>query len=176
MTYNTLVTCWRYSHSGIGMEHAISSSSLLQRTLWYHILLTTVQQHIPLTNHMNQSNQPVVLYKCQLQGIPCGLHVEGTTCAVTAHLRRHGITGLDSTSTICTWGGCSKTLKKGSMTRHLLTHLGVKACCSACGVVKCRDDLLRAHIKSSEPCHSAVANTVHGPEGYVLVPPGLAEV
>ncbi|KAG2354895.1 hypothetical protein BDR07DRAFT_583565 [Suillus spraguei] len=123
---------------------------------------------------VNQSGQPAVLYKCQLQGIPCGLHVEGTTSAVSAHLRRHGITGPDSTSTICTWSGCSKTLKKGSMTRHLLTHLGVKVRCSACGVVMCRHDLLRAHIKSAEPCHSAIADTVRGPEGYVFVPPGWA--
>ncbi|KAG2342468.1 hypothetical protein BDR05DRAFT_964071 [Suillus weaverae] len=123
---------------------------------------------------VNQSSQPVVLYKCQLQGILCGLYVEGTTRAVSAHLRRHGITGPDSTSIICTWGGCSKTLKKGSMARHLLTHLGVKVRCSACGVVKCRHDLLRAHIKSSEPCQSAVADNVHGPEGRVLVPGGWA--
>jgi hypothetical protein len=159
-----------------------------------HILLTTVQRHVPRRNivlsmppeivyvdpeivvRANQNDQPVVLYRCQLQGIPCGLHIEGTACAVSAHLRRHGITGPDSTSIICTWGGCSKTLKKGSMTRHLLTHLGVKARCSACGVVMCRHDLVRAHIRSSEPCHSAIVNTVHGPEGYVLVPPGSVEV
>jgi hypothetical protein len=127
---------------------------------------------------VNQSDQPVVLYRCQLQGIPCGLHIEGTTCAASAHLRRHGIIGPDSTRIICTWGGCSKTLKKGSMPRHLLTHLGVKARCSACEVVMSRHDLIRKHIRSSEPCHSAIANTVHGPEGlgYVLVPPGSVEV
>lgn len=124
----------------------------------------------------NQSGQPVVLYKCRLQGNLCGLYVEGTTSAMSAHLRRHGITGPDNISTICTWDGCSKTLKKGSMIRHLLTHLGVKVCCSACGVVKCRHDLLRAHIKSSEPCHSqaAVANNVHGPEGRLFIPSGWA--
>ncbi|KAG2079211.1 hypothetical protein BDR04DRAFT_1086361 [Suillus decipiens] len=125
---------------------------------------------------VNQSGQPVVLYKCQLQEIPCGLHVEGTTCALSAHLRRHDITGPDSTSTICTWSGCFKTLKKGSMTRHLLTHLGVKVRCSVCGVVMCRHDLLRTHIKSSEPCHSAIADTVRGPEGHVFVPLDWAEV
>jgi len=123
---------------------------------------------------VNQSRQPVVLYKCQLHGALCGLYVEGTTSAISTHLRRHGITGPDATSTICTRGGCSKTLKKGSMTRHLLAHLGIKVRCSACGVVKCRHDLLRAHIKSSEPCHSAIADNVHGPEGRVLIPPGWA--
>ncbi|KAG1862896.1 hypothetical protein C8R48DRAFT_673042 [Suillus tomentosus] len=109
-----------------------------------HILATTVHQHVPLTTghsmpldivhvdpetilRASQSGQPVVLYKCQLQGDLCGLYVEGTTSAMSAHLRSHGITGPDSISTICTWAGCSKTLKKGSMKRHLLTHLGVKS-------------------------------------------------
>jgi len=41
---------------------------------------------------VEQSGQPAVVYKCKLQGIPCGLHVEGTTSAVSAHLRGHGIT------------------------------------------------------------------------------------
>ncbi|KAG2079210.1 hypothetical protein BDR04DRAFT_27342 [Suillus decipiens] len=118
----------------------------------------------------NQSGQPVVLYKCQLQGILCGMHVEGTASAISAHLRSHDTTGPNSISTICTWGGCSKTLKKGSLTRHLLTHLGIKARCSVCGVVKCRRDLVRAHIKSSELCHSATADNVDGPGGYVFVP------
>ncbi|KAG0692018.1 hypothetical protein DFH29DRAFT_601860 [Suillus ampliporus] len=120
---------------------------------------------------VDQSGQLVVLYECQLQ-VPCGLHVEGTTSAVSAHLRRHGIFGPDSTGTMCTWGSCSKTLKKGSMPRHILAHLGVKVRCSVCGVVKCRHDLFRAHIKSSEPCHLAVAENVYGPEGRVLVPAG----
>ncbi|KAG2150926.1 hypothetical protein DEU56DRAFT_908560 [Suillus clintonianus] len=81
-----------------------------------------------IISRMYQSGQPIVLYECQLQGNSCGLHVEGTTSAMSAHLRTfHSITGQDSTSAICTWGGCSKTLKKGSMARHLLTHLGVKS-------------------------------------------------
>ncbi|KAG1799774.1 uncharacterized protein HD556DRAFT_1305310 [Suillus plorans] len=95
----------------------------------------------------NQSGQPVILYKRQLQGNLCGLYVEGTTSAMSAHLRRHGIAGPDNISTICTWGGCSKTLKKGSMIRHLLTHLGVK---------------------------SAVADNVHGPEGRLFIPSSWA--
>src|SRR6267154_1549616 len=95
---------------------------------------------------MEQIGQPVVVYECKLQGVPCGLCVEGTTSAVSAHLRRHGITGPENASTTCTWGGCSKTLKRGSMTRHILTHLSVKARCSVCGVKKCRYDLVRAQI------------------------------
>ncbi|KAG0701320.1 hypothetical protein DFH29DRAFT_1000288 [Suillus ampliporus] len=119
-----------------------SSSSLLGRTL----LITLVpdssdHQLLPLMTNtsldiihvdpetifrVDQSGQPVVLYECQLQ-VPCGLHVEGTTSAVSAHLRRHGIFGPDNTGTMCTWGSCSKTLKKGSMPRHILAHLGVKS-------------------------------------------------
>src|SRR5882757_4706024 len=119
---------------------------------------------------MEQTGQPVVVYECKLQGVPCGLCVEGTTSAVSAHLRRHGITGPEDASTTCTWGGCSKTLKRGSMTRHILTHLGVKVRCPVCGAVKSRYDIFRAHIKFSEPCHLASAEMVDGPEGRVLVP------
>lgn len=122
---------------------------------------------------VQRSDQPLVAYECKLQQFGCGMFVEGTTWAIAAHLRGHGITGPDTASTSCTWGGCSKTLKRGCMTRHILTHLGVKVRCSVCGVVKCRHDLLRAHIKSSEQCRFAFVDIVHGPEGHLLVPEGL---
>ncbi|KAG1746185.1 hypothetical protein EDB19DRAFT_1954115 [Suillus lakei] len=92
-------------------------------------------QYFPLTGHMPpdiihvdpetilrvyQSGQPVILgspvdYMWKERPVQCPLICEDTALLVQ-----------DSTSIICTWGGCSKILKKGSMTRHLLTHLGVK--------------------------------------------------
>jgi hypothetical protein len=123
---------------------------------------------------MEQSAQLPVVYECKLQGAPCGMHFEGTTSVVSAHLRgQHGIIGPDSAITTCTWGSCRKRLKKGSMARHILTHLGVKVCCSICGIVKCRRDVLRAHIKSSEQCRFASINIIHGPERRFFVPVGL---
>jgi hypothetical protein len=116
---------------------------------------------------VERSGQPVVVYECKLhqQGVPCGLCMEGTT-----NLREHGIPSSDDSNTSCTWGTCSKTLKRGSLTRHILAHLGVKVRCSACGVVKCRHDLLRKHISSSEPCSFASVDTVDGPDGHIVVP------
>ncbi|KAJ8583211.1 hypothetical protein M405DRAFT_829097 [Rhizopogon salebrosus TDB-379] len=130
--------------------------------------LIHVDPHIFL--QVEQRGQPVVVYECKLhwQGIPCGMFIEGTNRAVSAHLRGHGITGPEKASTSCTWGSCSKTLKRGSLMRHILAHLGVKVRCSVCGVVKCRHDLFRKHIKSSEPCRLASADMVDGPEGYVV--------
>jgi hypothetical protein len=121
---------------------------------------------------VEQSGQPVVVYECKLhqQGVSCGLCMEGTTSGVSAHLQGHGITGSGDSNTSCTWGTCSKTLKRGSLTRHILAHLGVKVRCSACGIVKCRHDLLRKHIRSSEPCHFASVDTVDGPDGRVVIP------
>jgi hypothetical protein len=119
---------------------------------------------------VQQSDQPVVVYECKLQGVPCGMSVEGTTTAFSAHLRRqHGMTGPDNASISCRWGSCSKTIKRGSMARHILTHLGVKVRCAMCGVVKCRRDILRAHIISSNPCHFAIMDAVHGPEGRAVL-------
>lgn len=123
---------------------------------------------------VEQSGQPDVVYECKLQGALCGMSVEGTTRAISAHIRLHDITGPASASKRCSWGGCSKVLKKGSMARHILTHLGVKVCCSVCGVVKCRHYVLRAHIRSSELCQLASAEIVHGPEGHLLVPTSWA--
>ncbi|KAG2338841.1 hypothetical protein BDR05DRAFT_968837 [Suillus weaverae] len=123
---------------------------------------------------VEQSGQPVVVYECKLQGALCGMSVEGTTSAISSHIRGHGITGPDSASKRCSWGGCSKMLKKGSMARHILAHLGVKVRCSVCGVVKCRHYVLRAHIRSSESCQLASAEIVHGPEGHLLVPTSWA--
>jgi hypothetical protein len=121
---------------------------------------------------VERSGQPVVVYECKLhqQGVSCGLCMEGTTSAVSAHLREHGIPSSDDSNTSCTWGTCSKTLKRGSLTRHILAHLGVKVRCSACGVVKCRHDLLRKHIRSSEPCSFASVDTVDGPDGRIVIP------
>jgi len=119
---------------------------------------------------VQQSDRPVVVYECKLQGVPCGMSVEGTTTAFSAHLRQqHGMTGPDNAGISCTWSSCSKTIKRGSMARHILTHLGVKVRCAMCGVVKCRRDILRAHIISSTPCHFATMNAVHGPEGRALL-------
>ncbi|KAG1861706.1 hypothetical protein F4604DRAFT_1787925, partial [Suillus subluteus] len=87
---------------------------------------------------VEQGGQPLVVYECKLEGVPCGMFVEGTTNAVSAHLRRHGINSPDSARISCPWGGCSKTLKRGGLTRHILTHLGVKVRCSICEVVRCR--------------------------------------
>jgi hypothetical protein len=119
---------------------------------------------------VEQGGQSVVVYECKLQEVPCGMFLEGTTSAISAHLRGHGMTGPDHATQSCTWDNCSKTLRNGSMTRHILTHLGVKVRCSMCGVVKCRHDLLRAHIKSSELCHFAFAQVVHAPGACVLAP------
>jgi hypothetical protein len=121
-------------------------------------------------SRVERSGQPLIVYDCKLEGVPCGTFVEGTTSAVSAHLRGHGITGPDNASICCPWAGCFKTLKRGGMARHILTHLGVKVRCSVCGVVKCRLDLLRAHVKSSEQCRFAFVDIVHGPEGHLLVP------
>lgn len=132
------------------------------------IIPITVDEETVL--RIEQSGQPLVVYDCKLQGAPCGMCVEGTTSAVSAHLRRHSITGPDSAITTCTWDGCYKTLKKGSMARHILTHLRVKVRCSVCGIVKCRHDLFREHVKSPGPCHLAIADTVPGPGGLVIFP------
>ncbi|KAG2147999.1 hypothetical protein DEU56DRAFT_783476 [Suillus clintonianus] len=129
--------------------------------------------HVPdATLQVENSGQPAVVYECKLQGTPCGMFVQGTTNAVSAHLRGHGITGPDSASISCTWNGCSMIITRGCMARHILTHLGVKVRCTVCGVVKCRRDILRAHMKSSEPCHFASVEVVHGPEGHALFPTG----
>ncbi|KAG2147997.1 hypothetical protein DEU56DRAFT_783447 [Suillus clintonianus] len=145
------------------------------------LMMTPTVVHMPLgiihvtpetAFRVEHSGQLAVVYECKLQGIPCGMFVEGTSNAVSAHLRGHGITGPDSASTSCTWGGCSKIITRGGMARHILTHLGVKVRCTVCGVVKCRRDILRAHMRSSEPCHFASIDVVHGPEGHVLFPTG----
>jgi hypothetical protein len=118
---------------------------------------------------VQQSGQSIVVYECEVRGAHCGLSLEGTRTAISAHLHRHGITCSDGTSVTCPWGSCSKTFKWENMARHILTHMGVKARCSVCGVVKCRPDVLRAHIKSSQQCHFASCDVVHGPERRYLV-------
>ncbi|KAG2085385.1 hypothetical protein BD769DRAFT_537853 [Suillus cothurnatus] len=58
--------------------------------------------------------------------VSCRMFVEGTTSAISAHMRGHGINGPD------------------------IARAQFKVCCSVCGVMNCRLDLLRAQAKSSE--------------------------
>lgn len=59
---------------------------------------------------VERSGRPLVVYECKLEGVPCGMFVEGTTSALSAHLRRHGITGPDSANTSCPWSRCQGAL------------------------------------------------------------------
>jgi len=118
---------------------------------------------------MQQSHQSLVVYECKAP-VPCGVFLEGTHTAISAHLRRHGIPASpDDNNISCPWGSCSKTIKRDSLPRHILTHMGVKARCSMCGLVRFRCDVIRAHIASSERCKFAFSDVVHGLEGYTLV-------
>ncbi|KAG2071861.1 hypothetical protein BDR04DRAFT_1230802 [Suillus decipiens] len=177
MTSQCLNTCGEYCESATPafqsfFGHNLNSSASPCNEPLPYMPLEILNVDPETFCRVEQSGRPFVVYECKLEGIPCGMFVEGTTSAVSAHLRRHGITGPDSANTSCPWSGCSKILRRGGMARHILTHLGVKVRCSVCRVVKCRLDLLRAHIRSSESCGSAHIDTVHGPEGRLLVPTG----
>ena len=152
----------------------LSLTSLMTRITVQPSALATVPSMyaIPIEHETHvrfQSSQSLVVYECKA-AVPCGLYLEGTHGAISAHLRRHGITASPDHNTIdCPWDGCSKTIKKDSLTRHILTHIGVKARCSMCGLVRSRCDVIRAHIASSESCKFAFSDVVHGPEGHAIV-------
>lgn len=148
------------------------SSQLDNHSVLHNMPFDIVPVDLETYLRVQRSDTPLVAYRCELQEVGCGMFVEGTTSAVSAHLRGHGITGPDTASTSCTWAGCSKILQRRGMTRHILTHLGVKLRCSVCGVVKCRNDLLRAHITSSEQCRFASVDIVPGPQRHFLLPEG----
>jgi len=122
---------------------------------------------------VEQNCGPVVAYQCRSQG--CGLFMGGTTRAIAEHLKRHGITSSGDSNIPCVWEGCTKILKKGSMPRHILAHIGVKVCCSVCGVVMCRHDVLRKHIRASQTCHLASVETHDGPQGILVFPGAISQ-
>lgn len=88
-------------------------------------------------------------FQCQwtTRGTQCGALIAGDRRSVTSHLRdRHGDFSSDGTTIPCGWVGCTASMQRRNIPRHILAcHLEVKVPCPRCGMYLSRADANRKH-------------------------------
>ena len=89
----------------------------------------------------------------------CNVPVFGDRVWMSHHLSRyHNVTGHEKSQRACLWQGCTETMNKGSLARHVVSrHLRAGASCGFCSKVYSRADVARRHTKKCK-----VANGVAG--------------
>ncbi|KAF9228389.1 hypothetical protein BS17DRAFT_335335 [Gyrodon lividus] len=113
----------------------------------------------------------VVVYRCQwdLHDRPCGMWVEGGLKEIRTHLRNyHDVSNRGNDSITCYWLGCFNERKPDSMSRHVMTHLGVRSACTNCGQTFARGDCARAHLRTGGGCATANIVDIPGPQARIV--------
>ncbi|KAF8141135.1 hypothetical protein EV363DRAFT_1203597 [Boletus edulis] len=116
----------------------------------------------------------ICVHECQwaTSSNPCQMWIIGSNSRVGAHIRNwhRGQNHIDTKSTAeCLWGGCSKTMLKGSINRHIVTaHLEEAFRCQRCDRELPRKDVYNQHIEDSESCRGAGAAMVYGTPCVVI--------
>lgn len=79
----------------------------------------------------------------------CNMDVLGDRVWMSHHLsRHHNVVGHEKTQRACLWRGCTDTMNKGSLARHVVSrHLRAGASCGFCSKVYSRADVARRHTK-----------------------------
>ncbi|KAG1851332.1 hypothetical protein DFJ58DRAFT_426760 [Suillus subalutaceus] len=104
----------------------------------------------------------------------CKMHIGVEHRQISRHLQQHhGIntsaTSEDTQQISCLWSGCPKSrMKPGNLTRHILSHLGVRWNCQICGASLSRDDAFRRHTLEKPGCQYAQAVVEHGGKSLVI--------
>ena len=92
------------------------------------------------------------VYTCQCvtDGSPCNAAVGGSVPAVRDHLKRdHAFRSVGKKGVVCPWVGCSRTLQRESIPRHIVTcHFRVRVLCIECGLTLSRRDVQSSHAKA----------------------------
>jgi len=87
------------------------------------------------------------------------MDVVGDRVWMSHHLsREHNVVGHEKAPRACLWRGCTDTMNKGSLARHVVSrHLRAGASCEFCSKVYSRADVARRHTKKCK-----VANGMMG--------------
>lgn len=126
---------------------------------------------------LRDHNGEVIVHPCHWQG--CTMHIAVDHKQVSKHLQQyHAIntsaTSEDTQQISCLWAGCSDArMKPGNLTRHILSHLGVRRICSMCGSSLSRDDAFRRHTLEKPNCQQAKAVVKHGDKSLVIDKVGI---
>ncbi|KAN0090661.1 hypothetical protein V8E55_004227 [Tylopilus felleus] len=87
----------------------------------------------------------------------CNMDVIGERVWMSHHLsRRHNVVGHEKAQRACLWRGCTDTMNKGSLARHVVSrHLRAGASCGFCSKVYSRADVARRHTRKCKVANGA---------------------
>ncbi|KAF9219560.1 hypothetical protein BS17DRAFT_383186 [Gyrodon lividus] len=88
---------------------------------------------------------------------PCNMQVLGDRISMSQHLSRfHDVVGDEKVQRPCLWRGCTETMNKGSLARHVVSrHLRAGASCGFCSKVYSRLDVVRRHIAKCKAANAS---------------------
>lgn len=120
---------------------------------------------------LRHHNAEVIVHSCKWEN--CTMHVAVEHKQVSKHLQHHHHINTSATSggteqIPCLWTGCSAYMKPGNLTRHVLTHLGVRWICSNCEGSLSRDDAFRRHALEKPNCQHAKAVIKYGNGSFAI--------
>ncbi|KAG8213521.1 hypothetical protein J3R82DRAFT_10153 [Butyriboletus roseoflavus] len=89
----------------------------------------------------------------------CNMDILGDRVWMSHHLsRHHNVVGHEKTQRTCLWRGCTDTMNKGSLARHVVSrHLRAGASCGFCSKVYSRADVARRHTKKCKVANGGSA-------------------
>lgn len=90
----------------------------------------------------------------------CNMQVSGDRVSMSQHLSRsHDVVGDEKSQRTCLWRGCTETMNKGSLARHVVSrHLRAGASCGFCSKVYSRLDVVRRHIRKCKVANASSAS------------------
>lgn len=121
---------------------------------------------------LRDHNAEVIVHPCNWQG--CTMHIAVEHKQISKHLQQHhGIntsaTSEDTQQISCLWTDCLHArMKPGNLTRHILSHLGVRWICSSCEATLSREDAFRRHALEKLGCQDAKAVVKYGDKSLVI--------
>ena len=88
----------------------------------------------------------------------CNMDILGDRVWMSHHLSRyHNVVGHERSQRACLWRGCTETMNKGSLARHVVSrHLRAGASCGFCSKVYSRADVARRHAKKCKVAKGAL--------------------
>ncbi|KAG9309344.1 hypothetical protein JVU11DRAFT_10580 [Chiua virens] len=89
----------------------------------------------------------------------CNMEILGDRIWVSHHLsHHHHVVGHEKSQRACLWLGCTDTMNKGSLARHVVSrHLRAGTSCAFCSKVYSRADVARRHTKKCKVANGVSA-------------------
>ncbi|KAF8551504.1 hypothetical protein OG21DRAFT_268390 [Imleria badia] len=100
-------------------------------------------------NLATDPSNTVYTCQCVTDGSLCNAAVGGSARAVRDHLRvDHALRCVGKDRVVCPWAGCSRTLQRESIPRHILScHFRAGVLCVECGLTLSRSDVRYSHAR-----------------------------